>query len=112
VAGLAGTGEPLMIANATTQLLTLDEVAERLHVAKSTVEEWVYAKDLGSFKKGGSRRVSEEDLTKFVLANTLNPRRPAWLTAEVESKFLEQLREVIRQEINAETQRRGERVAA
>jgi excisionase family DNA binding protein len=81
-----------MTFNATTKMLTLDEVAERLGVARRTIEEWAYNKDLASFKKGGCRRVSEEALTKFVLLHSLNPKRPDWLTAAVESDFRNALR--------------------
>jgi excisionase family DNA binding protein len=89
-----------MTAEATTKMLTLDEVAERMHVAKCTVEEWVYSKKLASFKIGGNRRVSEEALTEFVLKHTLAPRRPEWLTTQVESQFVEKLRQIISQVVN------------
>lgn len=101
-----------MINEATTRLLTLDEAAERLGVSRRTVEEWVEQKALASFKKGGCRRVSEEALIKFVLLHTLNPQRPDWLTARVESEFVQKVRELVRMEFNAEAQRREEREAA
>jgi excisionase family DNA binding protein len=101
-----------MIPEATTKMLTLDGVAGRLGVSRRTVEEWVYNKDLAAFKKGGRGkkggcpRVSEESLAKFVLLHTLNPKRPEWLTAQVESQFVEKLREMIRVEMH------NERIAA
>jgi excisionase family DNA binding protein len=95
-----------MSSQATTKLLTLDEVAERLGVSRRTVEEWIENKFLASFKKGGCRRVSEEALTKFVLLHTLNPQRPDWLTVKVESDFTQKLREIVKAEIY------NERVAA
>lgn len=101
-----------MIANATTQLLTLDEAAGRLGVSRRSVEEWITNKSLASFKKGGCRRVSEEALTRFVLLHTLNPQRPDWLTCQVESEFTAKLRELIRQEFATEAQRLREEIAA
>ena len=101
-----------MIIAPTTHLLTLDDVAAETGVVRRTVEEWIHAKDLGSFKKGGCRRVSLEHLTKFVLLHTFNPRRPEWLTAQVEGDFQKRLREMVQAEFNAEAQRRGERIAA
>lgn len=84
-----------MLHNPTTEMLTLDEVAEELNVAKSSVEEWVYDRSLESFTKGRLRRVSRESLTKFVLLNTMKPKRPDWLTAEIESRFTQQLRQIV-----------------
>lgn len=90
-------------------MLTLEQVAMRLGVAKVTVERWVHDRDLESFLKGGVRRVSEESLTKFVLLNSVKARRPDWLTAAVESEFKGLLRQIVQAEITTEAQRhRGE----
>lgn len=97
--------------DATTQLLTLDDVAERLKVGKSSVEEWVANLDLASFKKGGRRRVSEQALTEFVLLNTLKPKRPVWLTRELEEQFWNKIRDVVKQEFAIEAQRHRDRPA-
>lgn len=78
-----------------TTFLTLDQVAGRIDVAKSTVEEWVSTKQIESFKKGKVRRVSEEALTKFVLLNTVKPRRPDWLTAEIQTEFERRLETIV-----------------
>jgi hypothetical protein len=96
-----------MIITATTHLLKLSAVAVELSVAERTVQDWVYGEHpvLGSFTKGSVRRVSLEDLTKFILLNTLNPRRPEWLTAPVESNFQEKLREMTRLVCQAEFQK-------
>jgi excisionase family DNA binding protein len=83
-------------------MLTLDQVAEEIGVAKSTVEEWVYNKDLASFKKGGVRRVNREDLVRFVALNTLKPRRPDWLTAKIESDFRQLLENIIAGQVAAQ----------
>lgn len=52
------------------QLLTLNEVAERLRVSRSAVERWVRSGELPSYKLGegrtAPRRVSEGDLSSFV----------------------------------------------
>lgn len=102
-----------MILTPTTHLLKLPEAAAELRVGESTMGEWVFGtrtRDpvLASFTKDKVRRVSLEDLTRFVLLNTVNPKRPDWLTAAVESEFRRQLREMIQAEFNAEAQRRGE----
>lgn len=88
-----------MIICPTTDLLTLDMVAEEARVVKSTVEQWVYDLELGSFKKGKIRRVPREDWIQFVLLHKFNPRRPDWHTAQVEGHLVEMLRGIIRQEI-------------
>jgi hypothetical protein len=85
----------------TTRLLKLADVATELGVSESTVQDWVYGTKeaepvLDSFAKVKGRRVSVEDLTRFVLANTVRPHRPKWLTPEVESKFRQLLREEVR----------------
>lgn len=95
-----------MSTNATTELLSLDGVAAELNVSKSTVEKWVHDKDLASFKKGKNRLVSRESLTRFVLLNTVNPRRPDWLSAEVESRFVRQLREMVVLEVGKQVAER------
>jgi len=100
-----------MIENPTTSMLTLDDVAARLKVGKSSVEEWVASGELGSFKKGGRRRVSEQSLNEFVLAHTFKPRRPDWLTRELEEQFWNKIREVARQEFASEAQRPRDRLA-
>jgi excisionase family DNA binding protein len=92
-----------MTSNATTELLTLDAVAAELSVSKTSVEAWVRDKHLASFKKGRCLRVSREDLTKFVLANTRNPKRPDWLTAPVESDFRNLMRAIVKQEVEQVT---------
>lgn len=96
-----------MIISPTTHLLKLPVVASQLSVGLRTVEEWVGGERpvLGSFLKGSVRRVSEEDLIKFVLLNTLNPRRPDWVTAPIESHFQEKLREMTRLVCQAEFQK-------
>lgn len=92
-----------MSTNATTELLSIDEAASSLNVSKSTVEKWVRDKDLASFKKGKNRLVSREDLTRFVLLNTVKPKRPDWLTAPVESDFRNMLRVIVKQEVEQTT---------
>jgi excisionase family DNA binding protein len=86
-----------MIENPTTSMLTVDDVARRLKVGQSSVEEWIKNLDLGSFKKGSRRRVSEQCLTEFVLVNTLKPRRPDWLTREIEEQFWRKIDERVQQ---------------
>lgn len=85
----------------TTKLFSLDEVAAEIGVHRTTVEDWVTDGDrpLGSFKKGKTRRVSLADLTAFVLGNTLKPKRPAWLTPEVERQFEARQLEMMQMEV-------------
>lgn len=93
----------------TVHLLDLDQVAARLGVHRATVEQWVKEKLIASFKMGKVRRISLQSLIEFVLAHTLNPTRPAWLTPEVESEFWARQREIVKQEVATEVQRHRER---
>jgi len=79
----------------SASMLTVDEVAAQLGVSKSSVEEWVRTKSLASFKVGRLRKVSREELARWVLANTVRSRRPEWATAEIESEFLKLLRRLV-----------------
>lgn len=88
----------------STHMYTLQEVADELGVGFTTVKDWVYGTEdadpaLDSFNKVKGRRVSLEDLTRFVLANTVRARRPKWLTPEVESKFRGLMREMVKAEV-------------
>lgn len=76
-------------------LLDVTEAARLVGVAQSTMEAWVADKTVGSFKKGRSRRIAREELVRFVLVNTLRPKRPEWLTTAVESDFQKVLREIV-----------------
>jgi len=107
-----------MSSEPTTSLLTLEEAAERLGVKLRTVQEWVYGGEdsepvLDSFTKVKGRRISEEALARFVLANTLRARRPKWLTEKVESEFMQKMRQMIQLEVQRSLQSANtERVAA
>ena len=48
------------------QLLTVPEVAERLHVSLSIAWKLVYANELASVKIGRSRRVSAARLIEYI----------------------------------------------
>jgi excisionase family DNA binding protein len=54
-----------------TQLLTTDQVANRLQVHRETVLRWVRNGELGASKIARKWRISEEDLSTF-----LDQRRP------------------------------------
>lgn len=99
--------------NPTTHMLSLEEVADELGVSLSTVKEWVKKKLLASFKKGKTRRVSEQALIEFVVTNTVRPKRPDWLTASVESDFWARVAAVVKREVAVEAgKHRGESIAA
>lgn len=91
-----------MNTHPTTELLPLVHVAAELGVSLTTVQQWVKDRDLDAFRKGSNVGISREALTRFVLLNTVRAKRPDWLTAEVESEFRRQQREMIRQEIQNE----------
>lgn len=101
-----------MIITPTTHLLKLADVAAELSVGERTVQNWIYEKNapLGSFVKGSVRRVSLQDLTKFVLLNTLNPHRPDWLTAAIESDFRRMLREEMQAMWLEQQRRQGDQI--
>jgi excisionase family DNA binding protein len=91
-----------MRSDATTaelDLMTIQEVADWLKVAKSTVEIWVYGKDLASFRKGKVRKIERHDVIRFVALNTIKPRRPDWLTAPLENEFRKLLTEIVSSEV-------------
>jgi len=51
------------------QLLTVNEVAERMRVIPLTVRRWINAGELRAIKPGGDRagwRIDEDDLTEFL----------------------------------------------
>jgi excisionase family DNA binding protein len=48
------------------RLLTVPEVAERLHVGKTTVWEMIYRGELPSLLIGRSRRVREVELDEWI----------------------------------------------
>lgn len=50
------------------QLLTLDEVADRLRVSRRTVQRLVTAGELRTVRFGGNTRVTERELAAFVAA--------------------------------------------
>jgi excisionase family DNA binding protein len=93
--GVAGgkVGEPV----SGPELLTLEQTAAALGVAKSTVEEWVSQKRLASFKVGRVRRVAREDLARFIGLHTVKARRPDWCTADVETELRRMVREIVRE---------------
>ena len=51
------------------ELLTIDEVAERLKVSTKTVRRWIERGELRIYRLGGQIRVSEEDLLAFLNKN-------------------------------------------
>lgn len=93
--------------NATTEMLKIDEVAAELKVGKRTVEGWLADKSLSHFEVGRNVRISREELTRFVLANTKQAKRPTWLTREIETEFTKQLREMVTFEIQQHRQVAG-----
>ena len=48
------------------QLLTPEQVAERLQVTLRTVQRWIAEGELPSYKLGKTRRISEEQLAEFL----------------------------------------------
>lgn len=54
------------MTSAANQLLTVDEVAERLHVHPQTVRMWIRHGQLGRHKVGKYSRISEDQLARFL----------------------------------------------
>ena len=48
------------------ELLTVEEVSERIKVIKDTVREWLRNGDLVGIKLGKAWRIYEQDLVKFL----------------------------------------------
>lgn len=51
---------------ARTEYLTVDQIAEELDVAKTTVREWIQEKKLKAYKLGRNWKVKRADLEKFI----------------------------------------------
>jgi excisionase family DNA binding protein len=51
-----------------TQMFTVDEIAERLHVHVQTVRLWIRKGELGYHKLGRYSMVSEDQLAEFLAA--------------------------------------------
>jgi excisionase family DNA binding protein len=49
-----------------SELLTIDEVADRLRVGKRSVERWVAEGEIASVKIGRRRLVAETELERFL----------------------------------------------
>ena len=58
-------------------LLTIPQVAERLHMARSTVYELVLSGQLPSLTIGRSRRIREADLDAWIQGEAAAQRVPA-----------------------------------
>lgn len=56
---------PIM-EQAKTEYLTVDQIAEELGVAKTTVREWIQEKKLIAYKLGRNWKVKRTDLEKFI----------------------------------------------
>lgn len=57
---------------ASERLLTVREVADRLHISEYTVREWLRLKKLKGYRPGGTKagwRVREADLDQFLEAS-------------------------------------------
>lgn len=49
----------------TEELYTIDGVAERAKVSRSTVCRWIHSGRMRSFKVGGTRRIPESAIAEF-----------------------------------------------
>ena len=96
-----------MSAPPNSQLLTLDEVAAALGVSRTTVEDWVRSRSLGSFKKGKLRKVDRAELARFILANSVRSKRPDWCTEEIEGEFRRVVREIVQDVLSQAVSREG-----
>jgi len=54
------------------EFVTIDEIAERLHVTTETVRVWIREKQLTAYKIGRSYLVKPEDLEKFIESRKTN----------------------------------------
>lgn len=52
---------------AAPTLLTIQDIAQRLSVSRSTIQRYITSGELRSITLGGSRRVSEDDLEDFLM---------------------------------------------
>ena len=57
-------------------LLTIKEVAEKLQVSESKVYSLVQRGELPSYQIGSCRRISQEDLNKFLMQCRVDPPIP------------------------------------
>lgn len=59
-----------------SELLTLQEAADRLRVHYMTAYRWVRRGDLAAFKAGGRLRVTVDDLEAFLASREIDPATP------------------------------------
>jgi excisionase family DNA binding protein len=69
----------------TTQLLTVERVAEDLSVSKSFVYKLVRTQKLFAVKIGTAVRIRPEDLQDFINHNLTVPIRGKWVMADREA---------------------------
>ena len=72
----------------TSDLLTLQDVADRLQVCYRTAFNWHKAKKLKTFKVGKVVRIRESDLEAFISGNVSEPSEVASKPSEVISEAL------------------------
>lgn len=58
-----------------TELLTTDQVAERLKVTKKTALKYIHNGELQAAKIGGGWRIKEEDLNEFIEERKASTKR-------------------------------------
>lgn len=56
----------LIMEQAKTEYLTVDQIADELDVAKTTVREWIQEKKLVAYKLGRNWKIKRVDLEKFI----------------------------------------------
>jgi len=82
----------------SVQLLTVEEVAERLRVHPKTVRRMLARGELGRVTLGRAVRIREDELEQLVATNTARgaggPRRPARALRPIEGRrsFVDRLR--------------------
>jgi excisionase family DNA binding protein len=101
-----------MDATTKPNWMTPDEVAEDLQVCRRTADRLIKRGTVPSIKIGDQTRVPREGYEKALLLQTLNPKRPDWMTDQLVDRLWKMLDDRIDGRVAALQQRTSMNQAA
>jgi hypothetical protein len=95
------TNHPYVLGRSLPELLTLEEAAAFARVGGTMMAGWIKGNkpEVASFCKGRNRTVHRDSLVEFIWLNSLRPRKPDWMTPQVESDAQRLMRELVAAEV-------------